>query len=228
MRRTDDVFFFTLIDLLLQVFFFGLLLYVVSTAQARRDDVGRRSVEKELLNAAGVSNLTELTDQLSRLAPISALKGMNDFVSHNGGLETVKRQVDMVSRAGGRDTVQARLDRLEKIEAGYGLPPCLYALKGGQKIPKVLATVEATDTSLQFQAVTPELRKVLELLGTEFDSIRVLPLGEFRRTFSRLTELRPDCKYSLRFLDYSPLSYARDAAGPIFRLNIERYYATPK
>jgi hypothetical protein len=41
MRRTDDVFFFTLIDFLLQIFFFGLLLFVVGQS-LQKDKCWRR------------------------------------------------------------------------------------------------------------------------------------------------------------------------------------------
>src|SRR5687768_4691818 len=96
MRRSDDVFFFTLIDFLLQVFFFGLLLFVVGQAlqKNRESDYQReqRAIQ-ELKKTTGVSNITELTDALSKMAPLKELRGTSDFMQRHGGIENVEAMV---------------------------------------------------------------------------------------------------------------------------------------
>jgi hypothetical protein len=128
-KRSDDVFFFTLIDFLLQAFFFGLLLYVV----ARSANVGveheRAKREKQIeqvKRAAGVSNLTELTDLLTKLAPIRDLQGTADFIARAGGAEKVIKKVAMVDEAGGAASLELKLEKLRKLEEGTGRPPCLF------------------------------------------------------------------------------------------------------
>src|SRR5262245_962960 len=112
MRRTDDVFFFTLVDFLVQVFFFGLLLFVVagvSKGEAERKLAKERQELEEIKRAAGVSNLTELTDFLTKMAPVNELRGTSEFISKMGGVEKVKEA----------------LVKLQKYEEGSGKPPCL-------------------------------------------------------------------------------------------------------
>src|SRR4051794_2255230 len=120
MRRTDDVFFFTLIDFLVQVLFFGLLLFVVAKVkeQAAEMKLAKESAEVEKIKkATGISDLTELTDTLTRLAPITELKGTADFIRSVGGIEKVKEG----------------LDRLHKYDEGSGKPPCLFIVTDGKR-----------------------------------------------------------------------------------------------
>lgn len=223
MKRSDDVFFFTLIDFLIQVFFFGLVLFVLNqSVQAAKDEAQKADAEnvKKLLVAAGVSSLTELTDELTNLAPLKELKGMSDFISHNGGLTQVNQVNELVRSAGGVQGVKSNLDRLKKLEDGMGKPPCLYDVVGDKKIVKSLATVFATDTSIAFQDESAELTAVLGLLNLRFSNIRELPLEEFRKAFAALAQRKPECRYTLRFIEKTRLVDARDAARFSFYLNI--------
>lgn len=223
MKRSDDVFFFTLIDFLLQAFFFGLLLYVVARGtnvgveheRAERD----KQIEK-LKRAAGVSNLTELTDLLTKLAPIRDLKGTADFVARAGGTENIMSKVALVDAAGGVENLGNKLQKLRKLEEGTGRPPCLYDVVNGKKIVRPLAVVVASDTRIAFQQTNPELEKVLSMLGREFVAVHDLPLAEFRRTFSILIAKKPECRYTLTFREQTRFVDARDAAQSAFYLSI--------
>ena len=224
MKRSDDVFFFTLIDFLLQVFFFGLLLYVFAQHIEKSKATGRQTQEQEiekLKKATGVSNLTELTDMLTNLAPLDQLRGTSDFLTRTAGLKNAASAFDAVEDAGGVDALAAKLDKLRRLEDGTGKPPCLFSMVNDKKVVKYLAIVTATDTHITFDSETPELTEVLRLLDHRFSSIQGLTLAEFRRAFSGLAAKRPECRYTLRFREQTQLVHARDAARFAFYLNIE-------
>lgn len=223
MKRSDDVFFFTLIDFLLQIFFFGLLLYVVGRSVnvgAEHDRAEREKQIEQIKRAAGVSNLTELTDLLTKLAPIQDLQGTADFIARSGGSENVRKNVELVDNAGGAESLERKLEKLRKLEEGTGRPPCLYDEVDGRKIVRPLAVVVANDTHIIFQKTSPELEKVLSMLGREFATVRELPLAEFRKTFSTLVSKKPECRYTLTFREQTRFVDARDAARFAFYLSI--------
>lgn len=223
MKRSDDVFFFTLIDFLLQVFFFGLLLYVVGKSinvEAEHERAEREKQVEQLKRVAGVSNLTELTDLLTKLAPIRDLQGTADFIARAGGTEKVKDKVALVDNAGGKENLELKLEKLRKLEEGTGRPPCLYDEVNGKKIVRSLAVVVANDTHIAFQQTNPELEKVLSMLGLEFAAVRELSLAEFRKTFSTLVAKKPECRYTLAFREHTRFVDARDAARFAFYLSI--------
>jgi hypothetical protein len=238
MKRTDDVFFFTLIDFLVQVFFFGLLLYVVGQAALKhKQQEAAKTLEDAdkhaaIAQASGFSNLTQLLDHLTKLAPVTEWKGVADFFSDAGGFEKVKAAVDVVNKAGGPEQVSTATGLVadaggpervkEAVEllrkAGLGKPSCNNA--NGR--PKPAATVVATDSTIRFEGNTPELAEALKLLGLEFAAVQELPLADFRKTFAPLNAKRPDCRYTLRFLESTRFVDARDAARFTFYLHIGR------
>lgn len=243
MKKNNDVYFITLIDLLVQVVFLGLLLYVVAEADkdgpAATVEVERSTMER-LLASAGVSNLTELTDELSKLAPVKELKGTADFIQKAGGPDAAKQIIEvvkqagaskqlatylreareakeMIDKAGGKEKVAAII---KKAEEGSGKPPCLFSEENGKKIVKPLASIDADNAELVFEASTPELEKVLAQMNTSYGAIRKLSLAEFSAAFAPLTRIKPECRYTLRFVERTNFVHARDAASKVFYLNI--------
>lgn len=224
MKRSDDVFFFTLIDFLLQVFFFGLLLYVFArNLEHAKADVRQAEAQEiaKLKAASGVSNITELTDLLTNLAPLKELRGTSDFIARAGGIDNAIKAFDFVQKAGGPANLALRLDKLRALEEGTGKPPCLFTMVNDKKVPKQLAVVTATDTAIAFNAASPELDEVLRLLNRTYASVQQLTLAEFRQAFSGLAVKRPECRYTLRFREMTQYVHARDAARFAFYLNIE-------
>ena len=235
MKQTDDVFFFTLIDFLIQIFFFGLLLYVFSQAsQMSKEKLEQEEARhyEQQMKAAGFTNLTQLMDYLTKLTPATELKGVADFFSQAGGYGKVKEAVAVVQKAGGVDKVAPAVALIknaggpEKVKegvellrkAGLGKPSCNN--ENGR--PKAMATVLAGDSSIRFEEITPELEIALQLIGRNFDEVKELSLAEFRKTFEPLAAKQPDCRYTLRFLEATRFVDARDAARFIFYLNIAR------
>jgi membrane-associated protease RseP (regulator of RpoE activity) len=210
MRRSDDVFFFTLIDFLLQVFFFGLLLFVVGQSLQKEKESVYHTEQQEverLKKTAGVTNITELTDALTKMAPLKELRGTSDFMQRNGGIKNVEAAVNAASAAGGVDKVaslasdlKATTERLAKVE-GWGKVSCIPNVTVNGKIqPKSIATVFVSDKSIRLEEPTPEMHAVLQSLGLEFESVRELGLAEFRKTFSSLIAKHPECRYFLRVI----------------------------
>ena len=230
MKRSDDVFFFTLIDFLVQALFFGLLLFVLGQAaqqesakaleasnQVTKDKEAR--LEK-VAQASGFSNLTELLDYLTKLAPVTEFKGIADFLSSSGGIGKAREAVTVVQAAGGPDKFKASMDKLRKYEEGTGKPPCLYEVVGDKKVAKILATVIADESIIRFEASNPSLEEALKLVGRSFDSVKFLPLAEFSKTFAPLVQKKADCRYTLKFIETTRFVDARDAARFAFYLNI--------
>lgn len=222
MKRSDDVFFFTLIDFLVQALFFGLLLYVLGQAAQQESAKAREASDQvakdkdarleKVAQASGFSNLTELLDYLTKLAPVMEFKGIADFLSSAGGIGKAREAVTVVQAAGGPDKVKASMDKLRKHEEGTGKPPCLYDMVGDRKVAKILATVIADDATIRFETSNPALKEALQLVGRSFDSVKSLPLAEFSKTFAPLVQRKADCRYTLRFLETTRFVDARDAA----------------
>lgn len=238
MKKNNDVFFFVLVDFLLQAFFFGLLLYVAAQAMQADKEKDAKKTEEELrqqqkqVERAGFSSLTQLLDYLTKLAPVTELKGVADFFSEAGGYAKVKEAVEAVGKAGGVDKVAQAVALIkdaggpEKVregaellrKAGLGKPSC----NNDNGRPKAAATVVATDASIRFEGNTPELEQALARLGVRFEDVKELDLAQFRRTFAPLESKQPDCRYTLRFIEMTNYVAARDAARFTFYLNIIR------
>lgn len=210
MKKTDDVFFFVLIDFLLQVFFFGLLLY--SFSNTLKADEDKQMIR--ILDGAGISNLTELNDLLT------TMQAVKSALAKNGDIQKVVETCNFVSDNGGLNKLKTIV---AKAKEGTGKPPCIYTLGSDNiKNPKFLATVIATDTTIAFESPTPDLLSVLQQLDLTYDSVKSLSLPDFKRKFSAITSVCPDCRYTLRFKMNTNLNAPREAAESAFYLKIEK------
>jgi len=210
MRRSDDVFFFTLIDFLLQVFFFGLLLFVVGQTLQQDEKNTRDKEEKkreELFKSAGVSSITELTDLLTKMAPLENLRGTSDFMARNGGYEGVEAAVAAASAAGGAEKVSelntqvaAMSDRIAKLE-GWGKVSCIPNITvNGAVQPKSIATVIVTDDQITLESPEPEMQALLRSMNLEFQDVQQLSLSSFKSTFAPVVTRQPECRYFLKMV----------------------------
>lgn len=220
MKRDESVFFFTLVDFLITALFFGLVLYALAVpafaeATSSQKDAIKRA--ETLAAATGISDLTELTDRLTRLGPVKDVEATVDFVREAGGLAEIERSQLLIKEAGGFDSVAVVLAKLRK--EGYGVPPCRYTLRGdGQKIPVMVASVSATDSLITFLTRTPVLDTIMDRLGLSFAAVQSLPLRDFRRVFAPLARQYPDCRFHVTFIEQTRYVDARDAVfGAGFR-----------
>lgn len=221
MRKADDVFFFTLIDFLVQVFFFGLVVYAFAQDKISEEVSKQKNEHAEveaIKKATGISNLTQLRDDLSKLAPIQELKGFSDYLKQNGNFEKLKTDNKFIYDNGGVEKIKFNLEKLKKIEEGSGKPPCIFSEINGKKTPIILATVFANDTHIKFKENTEELKKVLSKIGLDFSDVENQTFEQFKKNFKSVPELYPDCRFTLNFMESTNLIFARDSARTIFYL----------
>ncbi|WP_250476033.1 hypothetical protein [Caballeronia sp. GAFFF1] len=227
--QQDSVFLLTLIDFLFQIIFFGLFAYAVSVAteetdwksaalalqqkfrvkspadvqeivkvmpndaQRLKDALASEEAAKRLKQHFGVSDLTTLTDELTRMAPVEELRSADKLIHKVGSVERANDAVDRY------------------LKSGIGKPACLLADVDKNRA-KPLATLLGFEDHLDIQAATPELLTVLAKMGTSFESVRSLPLVQFKRVFSRLGALYPDCMYTFDLIEKTRYVEPRDAA----------------
>jgi hypothetical protein len=221
-QRSDGVFLLTLVDFLVQVIFFGLFVFVVHQAMVQREKqrYDPAAVDRAV-EAAGVSDLTELVDELSKLAPIR-LKGFNATLGNEADEAQVRQAAEAIRDAGGANGVADAMKRLAKLERGSGLPACLDEAAGGSRRAVTLAAATGTGSSIVFDAPTPQLTKLLTEIGLGYSSIRSLGLRDFTRTFRRVLTRHPNCRYTIVLRETTRMVGARDAAGQIFYLRLRR------
>ncbi|NII58336.1 hypothetical protein [Sphingomonas aerolata] len=220
--RSDSIFLLTLVDFLIQVIFFGLFIFVVYQTVVQRD---RRRYDPAAVDraveTAGVSNLTELVDELSKLAPVR-LKGFNATLGNEANEAQVRRAAEAIKEAGGASGVSNAMQRLAKLERGSGLPACIDETVDGSRRVVPLATATGTGSSIVFDAPTPQLDTLLDDIGLGFGSVKSLSLRDFPRVFQRVLTKHPNCRYTIVLRETTRMVNARDAAGQIFYLKLRR------
>lgn len=222
MKRDDSVFFFTLVDFLVTTLFFGLVLYVwagdASAAAVTKQNDQALAV-KRIAGATGVSDLTELTDRLTRLGPIKDIEQTKAYVDSIGGLGKLQEIQALVRAAGGIDSLAAALVKLRRQE-GYGKPPCRFVMApDGRKSPIDIARARATDSTISLVTRFPPFDSLVTRLGIVLPPGGVFTLGEFRRDFARVSDIEPDCRFWIEFVEQTRYVDARDSAYVAFSLH---------
>jgi hypothetical protein len=231
MRQRNDVFFFTFIDLLLQVIFVGLLLFAAPLRhqwKEYRELKATRAVCQELMKAvkdpaqiadllrrSGVSNIVELSDKLTRMVPADQCIPPKQW----------KADHEFLVAYGGKESVQKKLAQLEEA---YGPPPCERELdatgrpvldRSGGLIPVSIATLRVTDDGVEFEEGQPSaaLSNVLNDLGLEYTQVRKLSLESFRRHFGgRRLEGPGRCRHFVMIRALTDLRAPVDAVRSAF------------
>jgi hypothetical protein len=202
MKRSEEVFFFTLIDFLLQIVFLALLLYVLSEATAPQDrvtDQGTTTVDKSILQKAlgqaGVSNLSQLTDLLSRLRPDGKLGEAIEKIEKYGGLSTATQAAKMASDAGG---IEELAKKVKKYEEAYGLPPCHKDESGNRIRPLSMANLEIFDDQIKITRIHEYLGNELRQAGFIVNDGESLSISRFREVFQAIRRGNQNC---IHFVD---------------------------
>ena len=177
-RRSNDVFLLTLVDFLIQIIFFSLFVFVVY--QALINDPNSKEYDNALvtktIEAAGVSNLTELTDELTKLAPVT-LKGFNAALGKNTQPGDIEEAAKAIDKAGGAQKLGAAIERLAKFEQGSNKPACIFSIENGEKTATTLATAVGSGSSITFTGNTPELERLLNSINLKYDAVSSLSLS---------------------------------------------------
>jgi hypothetical protein len=208
MRQSEHVLYITLIDLLLQLLFLGMVVSVIYAIAQReeadrldskqaRDTIERMESIKRL---TGISDLTVLTDELTRLGPLRAATRRAQL-----GKEMEKD----VAEAGGPEIARKILAE-QNVKRGQGKPSCLDQ---GAK----LATFHAYPDRIELRPpLTAEMSRLLSRMGLLASQVAQLSLSDFRSTFELVKRLEPDCRYNIELVEHSFDTRPRDSARSAF------------
>ncbi len=172
MRQSEHVLYITLVDFLLQLLFLGLVLSVIYTAlQPDPDEVqANKAFVAEVKKLTGISDLTVLTDELTRLGPLKSAASDVKFV---------RELEDLMSKVGGQEKALKLLND-ESKKAGQGLPSCL---PNG----KTIANFDAYSDRIELQTpLSVEMNDLLKILKIAPERVAKLGLHEFRDVFGAL------------------------------------------
>lgn len=188
MKKGDEVFFFTLVDLFAQVMFFGLVLFAVSKAK-----------DRDAL-PVGISNITELTDSLSRLtAQVARARALEDSIT-----TLVGKLVDSTAVLAAQ------------VRAQYGLPPC-----NGRE--EYIATIVLTDDLIELSEVSPTMDSLIrQVLRSTPAQVRSLSPQAFIAAFRPVAQRYPDCRYFVRVRRQNRLEAPALAVYTAFRTELRR------
>lgn len=210
MRQSEHVLYITLVDFLIQLIFMGLIIGVIYAA-AQREESGKldsRSGEEALKQIEhikelfGISDLTKLTDELTRLAPLQATSKYADM----------GRDLELaVSAVGGVQEAKKALEEQARKKVGQGKPSCL---PNGA----IVATFDVFEDHVEIQRpLTPEFEKLLAELGLG-DRVAPMPLTSFKTAFAPLLTKHPDCRFNAKVVEHSFDTRPRDAVSSAFWL----------
>ena len=169
MRQSEHVLYITLVDFLLQLLFLGMVISVIySSLQAdpKESQINKTFIE-QIKKTTGISDLTVLTDLLTRLGPLNPVQARAALGRDLEGA---------VNKVGGKEEALNLLNAAAK--KGQGLPPCLA------KGEKLVAFHSYSD---RIEIQTPpssEMSFLLKYLGISFESVSRLSLSEFARVFA--------------------------------------------
>lgn len=208
MRQSEHILYITLIDFLIQLLFLALVIGVVYSItiesenqkldpQVCKDAIDFANTAKRL---TGISNLTQITDQLTALGPLNAAS--RDAAS----CRALRQRVDAV---GGVDSAKKLLDKAIQ-ETGQGLPSCLPN-RG------TLMSFDAYPSHIALKDYKPrELADFLKRIGVQQSEILGLSPTEFRNIFSNVGKIYPDCRFNVRLIEHSFDTRPRDAVRSAF------------
>lgn len=202
-HQSDNVLYITLVDFLIQLLFLGLVLGVLYVATLEEQEKGKENADfiERAKRLTGISDLTLLTDELTRLGPLMAVA---KYVTLGQTLE------QKVLAVGGAEKASSVLSEYIKKNPGVGKPSCLPN-------KAILATVHAYEDRIQIKSSTGELTTLLKELKLEFADVSELTLKKFTSVFRPVLALHPDCSYNVELVEYTYDTRPRDAVGAVFR-----------
>lgn len=159
----------------------------IADGQKARDEL------QKLQKQFGVSNIAELTDLLTKMAPVKELQASSELIKKAGGLERMQAAVEYYN------------------SKGPGKPHCLT--KPGTTSAQPIATLTGYEDHIEISSTTPQFEAVLERLGYSLEAVRSLPLSNFARMFSKLGTAYPDCRYTFVLREKTRYVEPRDAAS---------------
>lgn len=204
MRQAEHVLYITLIDFLLQLLFLGLVISVIYAIAEREQEASLDPAKAKeamknmakITNLTGISDITALTDELTRLAPLQAAskhvalaRDMEKHIAKAGGIESAKKVLG---------------EHAMKRGGGQAKPSCL---EGGAKLADFHAYIDKIELATPFSSDMNELLKIFNISAERVSS---LPPSEFVNVFSQITGKRPECSYNVVIHEHSYDTRPRD------------------
>lgn len=206
MRQSEHVLYITLIDFLLQLLFLGMVISVMYAMSQQEDlpvavdpAVAKDAIEamEKVKSLTGVSNITQLTDELTRLGPLQPA---------NKNVESWKNIAETVKSVGGVDSAKRILDK----QAGQGLPSCLPN-KGR------LATFHAYSEYIDLGNYAPnDFPALLAKIGLQKSSVEHIATRDFSSVFKLVKVHYPDCRFNVDLIEHSFDTRPRDSVRQAF------------
>jgi hypothetical protein len=203
MRQSEHVLYITLIDFLIQLIFLGLVLSVIySASQPSEEEVSNaKEVTAKIKQLTGISDLTEITDELTRLGPLKTAAQNNKLANEFNSL---------AAKVGGKDAAFKILTTEANKGSAPGKPYCLGGLK--------VATFDAYEDRLELRSpLTSEMGEILKQLNLSPEFVKKIPLKDFSKTFSQLRVIEKTCVYNVVLVEHSFDTRPRDAVNSTFR-----------
>jgi hypothetical protein len=203
MRQSEHVLYITLVDFLLQLLFLGMVISVIySSVQPDPEEIqSNRTFIEKVKKTTGISDLTVLTDLLTRLGPLNQAPA---------NVELGRDLEDAVKKVGGKDEALNLLNAAAK--KGQGRPSCLE--NGGK-----LATFHAYSDRIELQMpISNEMTSLLKSLGLSVDSVSKLSLNDFANVFAPVTKRneKENCIFNVIVTEHAYDTRPRDVIRKSF------------
>ena len=212
MRQSEHVLYITLIDFLIQLIFLGLVLSVIySASQPSKDEVNSTAeFISKVKQLTGISDLTEITDELTRLGPLKNAEQNN---------EIAKEFNNLASKVGGKDAAFKILTTEANKGSAPGKPSCIGGLK--------VATFDAYEDRLELRSpVSSEMNELLKQLNLSLELVKKIPTREFSKIFAQIRVIEKNCVFNVGLVEHSFDTRPRDAVNSIFRASSRQRQAT--
>ena len=206
MRQSEHVLYITLIDFLIQLIFLGLVLSVIYYASQPSKDEQDKAAEA----IAKIKQLTEITDELTRLGPLKTA-AQNSKLGEDFN--------NLAGKVGGKEAAFKILTTEANKGSAPGKPYCIGGLK--------VATFDAYEDRLELRApVSSEMSDLLKQLNLSSESVKRIPIKEFSKTFAQLRVIETTCVYNVVLVEHSFDTRPRDAVNSTFRASSYQRQAT--
>ena len=212
-KRTDNIFFLVLVDFFLQVIVLGLVIYAATnkrTTPNHSADMARRIAQLDSLKRrTGISDLTTLTDILTRLVPAESARG-------SASLAMMDTLSVTVAAHGGIGGTLEDIKRLETYEVGAH--PCVSKTVGGRVRAVAVAEGILSDTSLRLTQIDDTLERAFRAAGIDVRPGRDVPIGIWPHEFGRLRRVEPNCSFLIEVVERTALRLPSERLWTYFLL----------
>ena len=217
-KHNEDVFFFTLIDFLIQILFFGLVIYVASASASLLSKSTTTQID---LKSVAIVNRWTSTSSIPELAKLlkdhpNPPTPFSDWIPliSTRKLDDVIIKLAYVEARGGISKIDGQL---AKAARALGKPSCVTGDEDRGKATFIADFILSDDRIEIIGAPAPQFMAILEEdLKVKLEEIRSLPLEKFRELFSPVIINHSDCRYYVKIKETTKLRAPRESVQSVF------------